>query len=127
MDEDNKFPLSTRSPDESVVDTVNSKTFPRGVEISYSHVVFDKKYKIYPETKRIVFLKWKWRLVFDGSKKKSCEVTFSPTPSLPPMIRFIRTLPAEWCTPDWERVTKTLTMLSVFHHWKEVRQRMEMS
>ena len=62
-------PLSARPPDESVVDTVNRKTFPRGDEISYSHVVFDKKYKVYPETKRNVFLKWKSRLVFDGIQK----------------------------------------------------------
>ena len=29
------------------------------------HIVFDKKYKIDPGTKRNVFLKWKVRLVFD--------------------------------------------------------------
>jgi hypothetical protein len=60
--------------------------------------VLDKKYKIDPETKRNVFLKWKARLVFDGSKQKAYEDTFSPTPSLP----MIRTLLAECCTPDWE-------------------------
>jgi len=36
-----------------------------------------------PEMKRNVFLKWKTSLVFDGSKQKSCEDTFSSTPSLP--------------------------------------------
>ncbi len=52
--------------------------------LMYSHVVFDKKYKIDPETKRNVFLKWKASLVFDGhgNKQKSYEGTFSDTPSL---------------------------------------------
>jgi hypothetical protein len=77
---------------------VSRKTILRGAEIIYSHIVFDKKYKIDPETKRNVFLKWKARLVFDGSKQKAYEDTFSPTPSLP----MIRTLLAECCTPDWE-------------------------
>jgi hypothetical protein len=81
-----------------VYDTVRRKTIPRGAEIIYSHIVFDKKYKIDPETKRNVFLKWKARLVFDGSKQKSYEDTFSPTPSLP----MIRTLLAECCTTEWE-------------------------
>ena len=84
--------------DLDVYDTVSRKTIPRGAEIIYSHIVFDKKYKIDPETKRNVFLKWKARLVFDGSKQKAYEDTFSPTPSLP----MIRTLLAECCTPDWE-------------------------
>ena len=50
----------------------------------YSHVVFDKKYKIDPETKRNVFLNWKASLVFDGhgNKQKAYEGTFSDTPSL---------------------------------------------
>ncbi len=78
--------------------TVNRKTIPRGVEIVYSHIVFDKKYKIDPETKRNVFLKWKVRLLFDGNKQKTYQDTFSPTPSLP----MIRTLLAEYCTQDWE-------------------------
>ena len=65
-------------------DTVSRKTIPRGAEIIYSHIVFDKKYKIDPETKRNVFLKWK--------------DTFSSTPSLP----MIRTLLAECCTTEWE-------------------------
>ena len=69
--------------DLDVYDTVSRKTIQRGAEIIYSHIVFDKKYKIDPETKRNVFLKWKARLVFDGSKQKSFEDTFSPTPSLP--------------------------------------------
>ena len=51
--------------DLEVYDTVSKKTIPRGAEIIYSHIVFDKKYKIDPETKRKVFLKWKTRLVFD--------------------------------------------------------------
>ncbi len=84
--------------DLDVYDTVSRKTIPRGAEIIYSHIVFDKKYKIDPETKRNVFLKWKARMVFDGSKQKAYEDTFSPTPSLP----MIRTLLAECCTPDWE-------------------------
>jgi hypothetical protein len=84
--------------DLDVYDTVSRKTIPRGAEIIYSHIVFDKKYKIDPETKRNVFLKWKARLVFDGSKQKSYEDTFSPTPSLP----MIRTLLAECCTTEWE-------------------------
>ena len=53
------------------------KTIPRGTEIIYSHIVFDKKYKIDPETKWNVFLTWKVRLVFGGSKQKSYEDTFS--------------------------------------------------
>ncbi len=69
--------------DLDVYDTVSRKTIPRGAEIIYSHIVFDKKYKIDPETKRNVFLKWKARVVFDGRKQKSDEDTFSPTPSLP--------------------------------------------
>jgi hypothetical protein len=72
--------------DLDVYDTVSRKTIPRGTEIIYSYIVFNKKYKIDPETKRNVFLKWKSRLVFDGSKQKSYEVTLSTTPSLP-MIR----------------------------------------
>jgi hypothetical protein len=84
--------------DLDVYDTVSRKTIPRGTEIIYSHIVFDKKYKIDPETKKNVFLKWKARLVFDGSKQKSFEDTFSPTPSLP----MIRTLLAECCTTEWE-------------------------
>jgi hypothetical protein len=65
---------------------VSRKTIPRRAEIIYSHIVFDKKYNIDPEMKRNVFLKWKSRLVFDGSKQKAYEDTFSLTPSLP-MIR----------------------------------------
>jgi hypothetical protein len=84
--------------DLDVYDTVSRKTIPRGTEIIYSHIVFDKKYKIDPETKKNVFLKWKARLVFDGSKQKSFEDTFSPTPSLP----MIRTLLAECCTTEWK-------------------------
>ena len=69
----------------------------RGAEIIYSHIVLDKKYKINPETKRNVFLKWKERLVSDGSKQIFYEDTFSPTPSL----RMISLL-TQCCTPDWE-------------------------
>jgi hypothetical protein len=43
--------------DPDVYDTVSRKTIPRGAEIIYSHIVFDKKYKIDQETKRNVFLK----------------------------------------------------------------------
>ena len=57
-----------------VYDTVSGKTIPRGAEITYSHIVFDKEYKIDPETKRNVFLKWKTRLVFDGNKQKSSSL-----------------------------------------------------
>jgi hypothetical protein len=53
--------------DIDVYDTVIRKTIPRGVEIIYSHIVFDK-YKIDPETKRNVFLKWKTRLVFEQTE-----------------------------------------------------------
>ena len=84
--------------DLDVYDTVSRKTIPRGAEIIYSHIVFNKKYKIDPETKRNVFLKWKARLVFDGSKQKSYVDTFSTTPSLP----MIRTLLAECRTTKWE-------------------------
>jgi hypothetical protein len=84
--------------DLDVYDTGSRKTIPRGSDIIYSHIVFDKKYKIDPEMKRNVFVKWKARLVFDGSKQKAYEDTFSPTPSLP----MIRTLLVECCTPDWE-------------------------
>ena len=69
--------------------TVTRKTIQGGPVIIYSHIVFDKKYKIDPETKRNVFRKWKVRLVFDGNKQKSHEDVFWPTPSLP----MIRTLP----------------------------------
>jgi hypothetical protein len=65
---------------------VSRKTIPRRAEIIYSHIVFEKKYNIDPEMKQNVFLKWKSRLVFDGSKQKAYEDTFSLTPSLP-MIR----------------------------------------
>ena len=59
--------------DDTVVDidadtleyTVSRKTILSGAEIIYSHIVFDKKYKIDSETKRNVFLKWKASLVFD--------------------------------------------------------------
>ncbi len=84
--------------DLDVYDSVSRRDIPRGAEIIYSHIVFDKKYKIDPESKRNIFLKGKARLVFDGSKHKSCEDTFSPTPSLP----IIRTLLAECCTMEWE-------------------------
>ena len=43
--------------DPDVYDTVSRKTISRGAEIIYSHIVFDKKYKIDPEAKRNVFLK----------------------------------------------------------------------
>ena len=56
-------------------DTVSRKTIPRGAEIIYSHIGFDKNYKIDSEPKRNVFLKLKVRLVFDGSKQKSYEDT----------------------------------------------------
>jgi hypothetical protein len=59
-----------------VCDPVSRKTIPRGAEIIYSHIGFDKNYKIDPEPKRNVFLKWKVsKLVFDGSKQKSYEDT----------------------------------------------------
>jgi hypothetical protein len=90
--------IELQAKDLDVCDTVSRKTIPQGTEIICTHIVFDKKYKIDPETKRNVFLRWKARLVFDGSKQKSFEDTFSPTPSLP----MIRTLLAECCTTEWE-------------------------
>jgi hypothetical protein len=84
--------------DLAIYDTVSRKTIPRGAEIIYSHIVFDKKYKIDPETKRNAFLKWKARLVLGGSKQKSYEDAFPPTPSLP----MIQTMLAECCTTERE-------------------------
>jgi hypothetical protein len=54
--------------DLDVCDTVNRKTIPRGAEIIYSHIGFDKNYKIDPEPKCNVYLKWKVSLVFGQSR-----------------------------------------------------------
>ena len=45
--------------DLDVCDTVSRKTIPRGAAIIYSHIGFDKNYRIDPEPKCNVFLNGK--------------------------------------------------------------------
>ncbi len=99
--------------DLDVYDTLSRKTIPRGAEIIYSHIVFDKKYSI---QRRSEMYSWngKHDLCLMGANRNLMKTNSHLHHHYP------------WFEHCWQNAvqqsgkwdTKTLEMPFVLHHWK---------